>query len=107
VHDNISCYIFIENLKDIPLFRWEKFSIVLCSYDIKIENSETYNFFIFSFSWLMRNMGGFFIRRKLGDITPQNELYRAVMDEVSCMYMQPVKLPISFYNLQYFFLVHC
>ena len=30
----------------------------------------------------MRNMGGFFIRRKLGDFSPQNELYRVVMNEV-------------------------
>jgi hypothetical protein len=27
-------------------------------------------------------MGGFFIRRKLNDSTPQNELYKAVMNEV-------------------------
>ncbi|XP_028391170.1 glycerol-3-phosphate acyltransferase 1, mitochondrial-like isoform X2 [Dendronephthya gigantea] len=33
------------------------------------------------FSWLMRNMGAFFIRRKLDDQTPQNELYSAIMKE--------------------------
>ena len=44
----------------------------------------------FLLSWLMRNMGGFFIRRKLNTITPQDELYRAVMNEVSQTYMLPI-----------------
>jgi hypothetical protein len=48
--------------------------------------TSTANFLIVLFSWLMRNMGGFFIRRKLGGFTPQNELYRAVMNEV-CIYI--------------------
>lgn len=62
------------------------------------------NIFVFSdnlripfFSWILRHLGGFFIKRKLDHASGKDELYKCILQEVG------VFIPCRSFNIKIFF----